>query len=324
MSSTSTPPFTSANASGKGTGNQPGTIYSPSGKATNPAYTAQIQQQRTEAAAQAQQQMQQNQLGSLPETGGPAPATQQQQQGLPPTGLQQQLNSLNSFYSSVGGATMGEGGPGIGYNVHEQQFQQSQQSGSQQLGARGGMGSSLDEIARNMAQRFGMAIGRGRLVDESGNFLYTPKQLADASGGALTMGEAAANMNYISQALTKKQNEQQQALGIAAIQTGLGQVQSRGRGSLAVMMSGQYEALADLYSNQQYESADFSYYIQREQMDIAQELQRRQEEMVRKQAQGAFWTGVGTTIVGLYTGNLGLVAGGAAQVGGSVGQTGYF
>ncbi len=252
----------------------------------------------------------------------PAPVTQQTQQGLPPTGLQQQLNSLNELYTQVEGANI-EGLGHIGYNVHEQQFNMAQQGGTE-LEARGGMGSSLDEIARNMARRYGMPIGRGRLVDESGNFLYTPQQLSDASGGQMSLGEAAANMNYISQALTKRQNEKQQAMGIAAIQTGLGQVQERGRGSLASMMTGQYEALADLYSNQEYESADFGYYIQKEQQDIAQELQRRQERMVRKQAQGGFWTGIGTTIVGLYTGNIALVGAGAAQIGSSAGQTGYF
>lgn len=252
----------------------------------------------------------------------PAPITQQQQQGLPPTGLQQQLNSLNGLYQQVEGASI-EGLGQIGYNVREAQFNAAQLGGTE-LASRGGMGSSLDEIARNMAQRFGMPVGRGRLVDESGNFLYTPQQLADASGGQMTLGEAAANMSYISQALTKRQNEQQQAKGIAAIQTGLGQVQERGRGSLASMMTGQYEAMADLYANQQYESADFSYYIQKEQQDIAQELQRRQERMVRKQAQGGFWTGIGTTIVGLYTGNVALIGAGAAQIGSTAGETGYF
>lgn len=252
----------------------------------------------------------------------PAPVTQQAQQGLPPTGLQQQLNSMNTLYSNVAQAGNETELGGYGYDVRQYQFDNR---GGGELGVNGDIGgSSLDQIARNMAQRYGMPIGRGRLVDESGNFLHTPQQIADASGGSMTLGEAAANMNYISQALTKQQNEKQQAKGIAAMQTGLGQVQERGRGSLASMMSGQYEAIADLYANQEYEAADFSYYIQKEQQDIAQELQRRQERQIRKNAQGSFWTGIGTTIVGLYTGNVALIGAGAAQVGGSAGNTGYF
>jgi hypothetical protein len=262
----------------------------------------------------------------------PAPFTQQQQQGLPPTGLQQQLNGMNALYGQVqaaGSQTPGAGN--IGYNERERQFGQAQTAGAAELGApEGGTpqagvgGGSLDSMARNMAQRYGMSVGRGRLVDEQGNFLYTPQQLSDASGGSMTLGEAAANMNYISQALTKKQNEKQQALGIAAIQTGLGQVQQRGRGSLASMQTGQYEAMADLYANQEYESADFSYYIQKEQQDIAQHLQSRVERQARKNAQGGFFTGIATTIVGLYTGNVALIGAGVAQVGSTAGQTGYF
>lgn len=260
--------------------------------------------------------------GTQPPT--PAPITQQSQQGLPPTGLQQQLNSLNQIYSNVSTAGQAQDFD-VGYDVRQHQFSGAQAGGQTELEPNAQIGgSSLDQMARNMAQRYGMPIGRGRLVDESGNFLYTPQQIADASGGAMTLGEAAANMNYISQALTKRQNEKQQAKGIAAMQTSLGQVQQRGRGSLASMMTGQYEAIADLYANQEYEAADFSYYIQKEQQAIASELQRRTERLVEKNAQGQFWTGIGTTIVGLYTGNVALIGAGAAQVGGSAGQTGYF
>jgi hypothetical protein len=199
-------------------------------------------------------QQPQQQMGGM---GAPSAmgATQQPAgQGLPPTGLQQQLNSLNQTYSQVGGMR------GIGYDVRGQQAQQAQgMQGQGQLQGQQMMGStSLDSMARNLAQNYGLAIGRGRLVDDQGNLLMTPEQLANASGGADTLGTAAAKMNFISQAIAKKQNEMQQQKGIAAIQTGLGQVQSRGRGSLAAMQSGFYQDLADLYSNQQYEAA-FAY-----------------------------------------------------------------
>lgn len=249
----------------------------------------------------------------------------QQQPGLPQTGLQQQMQSLNALYSGV------QQSPG-GFNVRQSQFNQAQaQLGGGSLPALGGgqgaqepMGGSLDQLARNLAQRYGLPIGRGRLVDEQGNFLYTPQQLANASGGSMTMGDAAASMNYIAQAIQRQQQEQQQAKGIAALQTGLGQVQSRGRGSLAGMMSGYYTGMADLYASQQYEAADFSYYIQKEQMEIAQQLQRRQERAARRGARGRLFAGIGMGVAGLLSGNIGLAIGGFGSSVGAAGESGWF
>jgi len=249
-----------------------------------------------------------------------APQGQPQQQGLPPTGLQQQLNSMNQLYGNVQGI-----GGGVGYNVQQSQFGAAQQRGGGELSSDQQMGSnSLDQMARNLAQRYGMPIGRGRLVDEHGNFLMTPQQIADASGGSMTLGAAAANMNYISQAVARQQNEQQQKKGIATLQAGLGQVQSRGRGSMAGMMSGYYQDIADMYSNQQYEAADFSYYIQKEQQDIATQIQQRAERMAKKQARGQFMAGVGITVAGLFTGNIAGITAGAGMAGGAAGGTGWF
>jgi hypothetical protein len=252
---------------------------------------------------------------------------QQPQQGLPPTGLQQQLASLNQFYGNVQSAhSGGQFGGGIGYNVRSQQFGTAQaQNDNGQLGEDMAVGStSIDAMARNLAQRYGMPIGRGRLVDNNGNFLMTPQQIADASGGSVTLGEAAAQMNYISQAITNRKNEEQQQKGIAALQSGLGQVQSRGRGSLASMMSGYYEGIADLYANKEYEAADFSFYIQKEQLDIQAELQRKAEKLARNQARGQFVAGVGITVASLFTGNVAGVVAGAGMAGSSAGQTGWF
>lgn len=240
------------------------------------------------------------------------PAPSQQMQGLPPTGLQQQLASLNSMYQQVQGASM------VGFNVNQQQMQAAQAGGTGEL-AQGGQigGSSLDAMARNLAQRYGLPIGRGRLVDQYGNFLMTPQQLADASGGKVTLGEAAAQMNYISQAISRRQNEQQQQKGIAALQTGLGQVQSRARGSMAALTSGYYQDMANLYANQEYESADFSYYIQKEQLDIQKELQRKAEKVMKQQARAQFFTGIALMATGNYIG-------GGAMVAGSAEGTGWF
>lgn len=253
----------------------------------------------------------------------PAPGAQQQQQGLPPTALPQQLASLNSFYGAVGSSRGG-------FNPRQQQFgmashladggeleqdhEQDHEFGS----------TSLDAMARNLATRYGMPIGRGRLVDDQGNFLMTPQQIADASGGSVSLGEAAAQMNYIGQAIAKQQNEQQQQKGIAALQAGLGQVQSRGRGSLAGMMSGYYQDIADLYANQEYEAADFSYYVQKEQLDIQRELQSRAERLAKKQARGQFVAGLGITVASIFTGNVAGITAGASMAGGAAGSTGWF
>jgi hypothetical protein len=257
----------------------------------------------------------------------PAQPAQQQNQGLPPTGLQQQLASLNQFYSGVQTAGQGtKGFGGLGFNVRGQQFAAAQAQNDQgaldqdmEIGS-----TSIDAMARNLAQRYGMPIGRGRLVDDNGNFLMTPQQIADASGGAVTLGEAAAQMNYIGQALANKKNEEQQQKGISALQAGLGQVQSRGRGSLAAMMSGYYEGIADLYANQEYEAADFSFYIQKEQLDIQRELQRRAEKLQKKQGQSQAITGIGLTVAGLFTGNYALAASGATMAYGGGTQAGWW
>lgn len=253
--------------------------------------------------------------GGAMEGGQAIPAAQSQQQGLPPTGLQQQMTSLNDLYSQVQGAQTSLGG--IGFDVRQQQFDAAQAGGGGEMQPDMPMGStSLDQMARNMAQRYGMPIGRGRLVDDSGNFLMTPQQIADASGGSMTLGEAAANMNYISQAITAEQNQKQQQKGIASLQTGLGQVQSRGRGSLATLQMGLYEGLADMYSNMEYEAADYSYFIQKEQQQIQMELMRRAEDLQKKTARMQAFTGIGMMAGGLISGNIGMAAGGAGMAAG--------
>ena len=257
-----------------------------------------------------------------PQQPAQAPATAPTQP-LPPTGLDQQLASLNQRYAEAqagGGTGFGR----AGYNVRASQFQQAQLEGGGELEDLQFGTSSLDAMARNLAQRYGLAIGKGRLVDDEGNFLVMPDQLAAASGGAMTEGEAAAKMNFISQALTNRRNEMQQKKGMAALQTGLGQIQSRGRGSMAALTSGYYQDIANMAANQEYAATDFSYYIEAERLKIAETLQRRQERLMKKQARGQFLTGIGTTIVGLYSGNLALTGYGLSQVGGSAGSTGWF
>jgi hypothetical protein len=275
-------------------------------------------------ADQQQGDMQAGGVGGM-QPGGSQLPSQQQGGGLPPTGLQQQLASLNDLYGQVQNAQTSMGG--IGFDVRQQQFQAAQAQGPQDMAADTAMGStSLDQMARNLAQRYGMPIGRGRIVDEYGNMLLNPQQLADASGGQMSLGEAAAFSNYVSQAVTDRQRSEQRQQGVAAIQTGLGQVQSNARGSLASMQSGLYQSLAEQYNvmADDYEATDYSYFIQKEQQDIQMELMRRAEELQKKQARSQMFAGIGMGVGGLLSGNIGMAAGGFGMAAGGAAGSGWF
>jgi hypothetical protein len=237
---------------------------------------------------------QQPQAAPQPAASGPA---------LPPTGLQQQLNSVNQLSAQAGVATnQGQVAPAP----------QSSQYGS----------TNLNQMAQRMAQSLGLNVGRGDLVDEQGNFLQTPEQIQAMKGGdyhGIGLQKTSAKMNMISSAITNEQNRQQQQKGIAAIQTGLGQVQSRARGSLASMQSGFYQDLADLYSNQEYEAADFSYFMQKGQMQWAEHQAHRARKAGRKSSRMGMIGSLAGAGIGAMTG---IGAGAGAAIGGGAGQAG--
>lgn len=271
----------------------------------------------------------QNQPAQPPQ-GQPAPQAEPPQQGggLPPTGLQSQMQSLNQYYDEVRNAKMTDmrgQEANIGFDPYQFQFEQGQQQlGSVPNQAQGS--SNLDTLAKSLAQSYGLSIGRGSLVDENGNFLVTAEQLAQASGGQETMGSAAAKLNMIAQAVAKQQVDEKQKLGTDALQMGLGQVRSNARGSLASMQSGLYQAMQQNYMNQSMdvEATDFSYWIYKEQEDIAAELQRRAEKRQKKAARTAVAGGAIMVVGGALSGNVGLVAAGAGQATTASGQTGWF
>jgi hypothetical protein len=243
-------------------------------------------------------------LGMAGQASGPAGAGGQAQgtapapsgstaQPLPPTGLQSQIESLNRFYNEA------EAAP-YGVNARQMQFAQGQQALPAQAPAQGS--TNLNQLAQSLAQNYGLSIGSGDLVDAEGNFLMTPDQIAAASGGAETMGTAAAKMNLIAEAIANRQQQQAQSQAQATMQTGLGLVQERGRGSLAAMQSGMYEGLASLYANQDYEAADFSYFIQKEQMDIQMEIMRKQEKAAKRRGRASMVMGGIGLIAAIPTG----------------------
>jgi len=216
---------------------------------------------------------------------------------LPPTGVQQQAASIQQSRQSQ----LGGGGGG-------QPPAQGAQPASLQPPSPGFGATSLTALARKMSSSYGLQLGREDLVDAQGNFLQTPDQVAAASGGRETKGSAAAKFNLIADAIQRQQQQQQMHKSEAALQAGLGLVQSRGRGSLAAMQSGFYQGLSSLYQSQQYQAADFSYFIQAEQMDRAQELLNKQ---LKAQKRG----GIGGAIGGIA----GMIFGGPG--GGAIGSS---
>ncbi len=236
---------------------------------------------------QPQQQQEQQQGGTLMQAATQAAGATQQP--LNQTGVQAQLATVNQ--QTTAQATLG---PSLALTPGSPQ---------QAPGATSQFGSNnVQQLAQRLAQGYGLAVGKDNIVDEQGNFLQTPDQMAASSG--MAPADAAASMQYLSQAISRQQNEQQQAKGVAALQTGVGLVQSNARGSLAAMQSGFYQGLADMYSNKEYASADFSYFIQRDKEAAATALGKAQQKAAEK-------TDVWGAVIG------GAAAGGA--IGGPIG-----
>lgn len=240
---------------------------------------------------------QQANAGGVPQAPQPqAPQTP----GLPPTGLQQQLSSINRFYQQAAAAPHG-------VNARQFQFAQGSQALPSQRPAQGS--TSLNQLARTLATQYGLPIGQGAIVDEAGNFLMTPDQIAAASGGSETMGTAAAKMNMIADAIANQQREQTFGQAESAYAAGLGLVQQRGRGSLATLQSGLYRDLGALYAGEEYEAADFSYFIQKEMQDIQMEIIRNQERAARRAGRMAMIGGIAGLIAAPFTSGATLGAG---------------
>lgn len=233
---------------------------------------------------------------------------------LPPTGLSQQLASIQAQSAQASG---------MGVNPQGQQFAMAQQAGGSggvalpQPQAQGS--NSLQQLGNKLATQYGLNVGRGNLFDESGNPNMTPEQIAQASGGTETMGTAAAKMQYAVDAMARQEQRDAQQKSIDTLSAGIGLVQSRARGSAAALQSGLYSQMAAAYANQEYEVADFSFYIQREQQLIEQELQRKARKQAKRNAIGGVIMGGIGLIAAPFTGGatLGMAAQGLGQLGGT-------
>ena len=190
--------------------------------------------------------------------------------GLPPTAISQQVQSVNDQYAAQQQQAMQrEAQMSVlsqpdylqGYGPTAQQAEVGGQPPRSDYAR-----SSLQDMAEQLAKGYGLEFGRGSLIDDQGNFTSTPDQLAATSGQNL--GDVAAGMNRVSQAVNQRRIEEQQGKATAALQAGAGPVQQRGQGSLAALQSGFYQAMAANYTNPNLlpEQQDFSYWIQKRQM----------------------------------------------------------
>lgn len=206
--------------------------------------------------------------------------------GLPPTGLQQQVSSLNQEYEQVqqrealGAGLVGDAGRQTGgplMDVPEGPLAATPAPATQ--GPENYAQSSLQDLAEKMAKSYGLDFSRGTLVDTAGNFLQTPEQLATGAG---EVGTTAESMNYIAQAINDQRVRSQQDKATAALQTGAGLLASRGRGSLAALQSGFFQAMAANYTNPNLlpEQQHFSYWIEEERYQ--EQLAIQEAELARR------------------------------------------
>lgn len=193
--------------------------------------------------------------------------------GLPPTALSMQMQSLNDQYAQAQQQAQGGGGmTALGAEMQTGGPLMIDREGGRGLGEGQFARTSLSDMAERLARSYGLNFSRGSLVDPEGNFMMTPDQLATLQGpGGGDMGMIAADMNRIAQAINDRQVEMQQNKATAALQTGMGQIQQRGRGSLAAMQSNFYQQMAANYTDPNLlpEQADFSFWIQKAGFDEA-------------------------------------------------------
>lgn len=205
------------------------------------------------------------------------------------TGLMKQAQSMQtaSMQSSVSGFNSAIGGLEQQYGIQTgraapgaQMAQPTQPQGST-------MGSgSLNNMAQQLARSYGLPMGSsGQMVDPYGNITYQPQS-----------EEEMVKLQMISDAIYNKQIQDSHAKGVAAQQAGMGLVRDRGRGSLALMQSGMYENLANMYANQEFQQADYTLMIQQSQLRRREALEERARREAKKSRK---WGAIGSLVGGI-------------------------
>lgn len=218
-------------------------------------------------------------------------------QALPPTGLQRQVAGMQQTAK-----------PPLQIQSAQQGMPTAQ--------------TSLSQLSNSLAQSYGLPIGRDPYFDNQGNPLQTPDQIASQTGQGV--GDVTAKMQLIGDAIQRRQQEQQMKKSEAALQSGIGLVNSRGRGSLATMQSGLYQGLAQLYQNQQYEAADFSMFAMNDRFNQTMELERDKVKAAKKGAKGQFIGNILSGGINLAMGNYPGAIGNLAGAANGAGSTGWF
>lgn len=228
---------------------------------------------------------------------------------LPPTGIQQQVSSINQQQQK--GKLAQAAVTQIGGQQQTAQAQIPPVPGDDYTATPIGT-TSLERLTSSLASQYGLDVGGGSIVDEMGNITLDPKAYAEEQGMGVI--DVAQKMSYMSQSLADYQNRQAQQKSIAALQSGLGQVRSRGRGSLAAMQSGFYQQMSQVYSdpNMLSQAQDFSYYVLDEMQ--SRELAMREREMKKQKTGiiGGILGAVGAVVGAIYGGGAGAAAGASA------------
>lgn len=245
---------------------------------------------------------------------GPQPGTnydlrvQPPSQSLPQSGAMQQVEQWNQQMSQLEERYRGLTGRNYRYASASATAQLPGVPPLQEAAMQGSSG--VQGLANQLAERYGIG-GRGPIVDPSGNFTRMPNS-----------ADEAAKFQYIALALANYRAEQAQRQAVSAQQTGIGLVQSRGRGSLATLQSGAYQSLAETHRADIDRIAamqpDFSYFIEREMMDRQEALQRDMMAFAKKQQKYAMiGMGIGLLLGGFGGGMPGAMMG--AQAGSQMG-----
>lgn len=240
------------------------------------------------------------------------PQQQQAQQGLPPTGAQRQAATIQQQQAMA--ATM-----------------QQPETAPLPMGQ-----TSLQQMANRLAQSYGIPVGRQGVVDAQGNLTQAPDQLAGDMAAQqnpgrigsqdywLSVEQNLARFQMLQDAIQRQQQQQMLQKSEAALQAGLGLVGRSGRGSLSVMQQGYYQGLAQLYQQQQYEAADYSYFIQIADSKRREAIARAAASKKKKGGALGVVVGAAEIVAGVYTGNAALIGAGVGGVAGGGSDAGWW